>query len=99
MYFHKIQNPKPVLSQAEGSKIKIIALVFTGILACFHLAEAQQTRKIPKLGVLADVSAPHHDAFDQGLRDVGYIEGENIIIESAGMPRGTATDLLSLQPS
>jgi putative ABC transport system substrate-binding protein len=88
MYFNRIQDQKPVpinprqaLSFAEGSKTRIVALAFTIVLACFHLAEAQQTRKIPKLGVLADVPAPHHEAFDQGLRDVGYIEGENIVIE------------------
>jgi putative ABC transport system substrate-binding protein len=27
------------------------------------------------------VHAPHHDRFQQGLRDLGYIEGENIVVE------------------
>ena len=42
---------------------------------------AEQTRKISRIGVLAMVPAPHYDALLQGLRDLGYIEGENIAIE------------------
>jgi putative ABC transport system substrate-binding protein len=45
-------------------------------------AEAQQPKKVPRIGLLAmGVQSPHHDAFQQGLRDLGYIEGENIVIE------------------
>ena len=62
-------------------KIIFFALA-TMILDSAHLAQAQQTRKIPRIGILADVSAPHHSAFQQGLRDLGYVEGENIVIES-----------------
>jgi putative ABC transport system substrate-binding protein len=42
---------------------------------------AEQTRKISRIGVLAMVPAPHYDALLQGLRDLGYNEGENIVIE------------------
>jgi putative ABC transport system substrate-binding protein len=45
------------------------------------LRAAEQTRKISRIGVLAMVPAPHYDALLQGLRDLGYIEGENIAIE------------------
>ena len=31
--------------------------------------------------ILAMVAAPHYDALLQGLRDMGYIEGENIVVE------------------
>jgi putative ABC transport system substrate-binding protein len=53
-------------------------------------AEAQQPKKPPRIGFLsrdihpADSRAPaprNLDAFRQGLRDLGYIEGKNIIIE------------------
>src|SRR6266581_4748472 len=49
------------------------------------LAEAQQAGKIPRIGFLL---APARsavleslDAFRQGLREIGYVEGQNIVIE------------------
>ena len=51
------------------------------ILALVHVAEAEQ--KIPKIAVLRPVSSPDSltEAFRQGLRQLGYIEGRNIIID------------------
>jgi putative tryptophan/tyrosine transport system substrate-binding protein len=47
--------------------------------------EAQQPKKISRVGYLAAVSAaadaPRLEAFRQGLLDLGYIEGQNMIIE------------------
>ncbi len=61
--------------------------VFTVVLAVGTLlapAEAQQATKIPRVGFLAPQgrSLPLFDAFRQGLADSGYIDGQNIIIES-----------------
>jgi putative tryptophan/tyrosine transport system substrate-binding protein len=49
---------------------------------CFS-AEAQQAKKIPRVGFLSTglPSSPYIEAFQQGLRDLGYIEGKNIIVE------------------
>ena len=48
-------------------------------------ATAQQPKKVPRVGYLAAVSAsadaPRLEAFRQGLRDLGYVEGQNIIID------------------
>jgi putative ABC transport system substrate-binding protein len=44
-------------------------------------AHAQQAKKIPRIGYLAAGSPPVDKAFLQGLRDLGYIEGQNITIE------------------
>ena len=47
-------------------------------------AEAQQpARKVPRIGILfiGDRNQPHLEAFKQGLRERGYIEGKNIAIE------------------
>jgi putative ABC transport system substrate-binding protein len=55
------------------------------ILATIHLAEAQQPIKVPRIGFLAGSSlstnAARVEAFRQGLRDLGYVEGKNILIE------------------
>jgi putative ABC transport system substrate-binding protein len=46
---------------------------------------AQQPKKIPRIGVLTGGSASantgRHEAFRQGLREVGYVEGKSIILE------------------
>jgi len=49
-------------------------------------AKAQQPKKIPRIGYLAGSVAPSNpgvqvEAFRQGLRDLGYIEGKNILVE------------------
>src|SRR5215469_16092477 len=44
----------------------------------------QPQAKIPRVGVLTQASsnrAPMFDAFREGLRDLGYVEGRNIILE------------------
>ena len=59
----------------------LAALVLVSLLA--HTAEAQQAGKVYRIGYLAARSAlePRDEAFRQGLRDLGYVEGKNIIIE------------------
>jgi ABC-type uncharacterized transport system substrate-binding protein len=42
-------------------------------------ARAQQAAKIPRIGIIDD--SPIWNAFRQGLRDLGYLEGQNIAFE------------------
>src|SRR5215510_14934393 len=53
------------------------------LLAASGRAFSQQTRKLPRIGVLVSASPPHPfaDAFWRGLRPLGYSEGENIDVE------------------
>jgi putative ABC transport system substrate-binding protein len=47
-------------------------------------AQAQRPAKIPRIGYLTSFSAPptrQIEAFVQGLRDLGYVEGQNVLIE------------------
>jgi hypothetical protein len=47
------------------------------------IAEAQQQAKLPRIGLLRAGSPPDPfvEAFREGLRDLGYVEGKNIVIE------------------
>jgi putative tryptophan/tyrosine transport system substrate-binding protein len=61
-------------------------LVVVVLFALGVIAEAQQPAKVPRIGyvtVTDDLSSPspNLDAFRQGLRDLGYVEGKNIVIE------------------
>jgi putative tryptophan/tyrosine transport system substrate-binding protein len=54
------------------------------LLAAPLAAEAQPAGKVPRIGYLAlnPAANPHlHEAFRQGLRDLGYVEGRNVVIE------------------
>ncbi|HEV8723852.1 MAG TPA: ABC transporter substrate-binding protein [Candidatus Binatia bacterium] len=60
-------------------------LLITVLLATVSPAQAQQPQKNPRIGFLSATSPStipaRLDAFRQGLRDFGYVEGKNIVIE------------------
>jgi putative ABC transport system substrate-binding protein len=62
----------------------IVAIVVTFAM-CGAVATAQQPTKIPRIGFLFALSpsvvSARIEAFRQGLRDLGYVEGKNIVIE------------------
>jgi hypothetical protein len=67
-------------------KKKIPVLTLSAMLFALCLrAEAQQPKKIPRIGYLGGVSPSANsariEAFRRGLRELGYIEGKNIVIE------------------
>ena len=53
------------------------------LLALSFPAQAQQSAKIPRVGILfiGGRDQPHLEAFKQGLRERGYMEGKNIVLE------------------
>jgi ABC-type uncharacterized transport system substrate-binding protein len=63
----------------------IICLLAAALLFTASFAEAQQPGKVPRIGYLITSSpsaiAPRMEAFQQGLRELGYVEGKNIVIE------------------
>jgi putative ABC transport system substrate-binding protein len=76
------------------------------LFALCSSAQAQQAMKVPRIGYLsAGFSSPkpaRTEAFRQGLRDLGYVEGQNILIEyryaegKLGRLPGLAAELLRL---
>jgi putative ABC transport system substrate-binding protein len=66
---------------------KVICLALGALLLAFGVpAEAQQPAKIPRIGYVGGTDVPGTpgpfvDALRQGLGDLGYIEGRNILIE------------------
>ena len=92
-------------------RLSVIGLLFTlalGILAVPLAGEAQPLQKVPRIGWLSAGSplpdlAPLLDAFRQGLHDLGYVEGQNLVIEyryaegSEERLRDLAAELVRLQ--
>ena len=64
--------------------VGIVALVVT-LAMSGAVAQAQQPTKVPRIGFLSSSSpstnAARTEAFRQGLRELGYVEGKNIVIE------------------
>src|SRR5919206_1868043 len=66
------------------NSLGLSAIVFV-LVAIGTVVQGQQPAKVPRIGLLIASSpsamAPRIDAFRQGLRDLGYVEGKNIVIE------------------
>jgi putative ABC transport system substrate-binding protein len=75
---------------------EFIGTLAGGLLAAPLVADAQQAPKVSRIGWLADnpANSPHVlEAFLQGLRDLGYVEGRNLVIEY----RALAAELVALK--
>ena|SRR5215471_13207604 len=69
------------------SKTKIFGFALcTLLLPLCVRAEAQQPKNVPRVGFVLgsgnpNTPGPQVEALQQGLRDLGYVEGKNILIE------------------
>ena len=87
----------------------IIAALFISILLAPLAADAQQPGRVYRIGVLSTLSrertlgSPYLKAFQEGLRELGYVEGGNVVLEYrfAGGERerllGLAAELVRLK--
>ena len=84
----------------------IVSLPAILILVSIHLADAQQPKKVPRIGYLSlldpSSDSARIEALRQGFRELGYVEGQSFAIESryaAGNPdrlAGLADELVRL---
>lgn len=71
-------------------KARILAYVLPALILAFvHFAEAQQPKKIPRIGYVSGTGdatnqGPYVDALRQGLQQLGYVEGKHYAIEYRG---------------
>jgi putative ABC transport system substrate-binding protein len=74
---------EPRKIQNRRGMTHLIGLLFVTLVACGTVAQAQQPGKIPRIAYLSggSIISANTEAFQQGLRDLGYIEGKNIVIE------------------
>ena len=77
---------KAVSSQWPAVRKNVFCFtLFTLFLMLCVRVEAQQPARIPRIGYLSASSAsevsPRAEAFRQGLRELGYVEGKNLVIE------------------
>jgi putative ABC transport system substrate-binding protein len=87
---HADQRPARAVGQ-KALTMTLNTLGFIGMLAaCLFVAplasDAQPLGKLPRVGVLTAVTAPttelFHELLRQGLRELGYVEDQHIILES-----------------
>jgi putative tryptophan/tyrosine transport system substrate-binding protein len=80
-----VKDRKSAVSKALAPHPLLVSLSF--LIAIFLVVnftvEAQQPKKIPRVGILfiGSRNQPHLEAFKQGLRERGYIEDKNIVLE------------------
>jgi putative tryptophan/tyrosine transport system substrate-binding protein len=71
-------------SKIQNRKLVGLLTFVTAFAMCGARAEAQQAAKVHRIGFLSPASqssVTDPEAFQQGLRELGYVEGKNIVIE------------------
>ena len=74
------------MTLGNSKQLKLVPYALWSLLVALSFsAEAQQSAKVPQIGVLASglrsASAQRAELFQQGLRELGYVDGKNIAIE------------------
>jgi putative ABC transport system substrate-binding protein len=88
----KVSRRQPAVSSKRTGEQRMskkafvfICLLPAVLLSAVSFTGAQQAKKVPRIGFIGASSsstAGHYlEAFRQGLRDLGYVEGESIVIE------------------
>jgi putative tryptophan/tyrosine transport system substrate-binding protein len=62
--------------------VRLVAVLALSLLMALLAAEAQQVRQVPRIGFLQPAQNENMTAFVQALRDLGYVDGQNVLIET-----------------
>ena len=79
--------PLAAWGRQPAKMLRVALLVMLTLFAAPVVGEAQQSKKIPRLCFLTfdpgtmRSQSPRFDAFFEGLRDLGYVDGQTIIID------------------
>ena len=80
-----LDNSLNAVLSARGSCAAVLLALSSLLLAPCFPAEAQQPMKVPRIGYLSNVDPAREsaraEAIRLALRELGYIEGQNIAIE------------------
>ncbi len=81
-----VSSLPPLCYLAAMKKVSVSSIIVAAVLFIAGLTtEAQQPARIPRIGILIPSSASSFsarvEAFRQRLRELGYVEGKNIVIE------------------
>ncbi len=68
-------------SPYEVRQAEVLAILALTLLAAPLATEAQQPGRVPRVGILGNVRSHHGDVFERALKDLGYEDGKNIILE------------------
>jgi hypothetical protein len=90
-------NRKSAIQNPRWLALSVIAfvLVVTGFVA-----DAQQPKKVPHIGFLLPYSPgpdARIEAFRQGMRELGYVEGQNLTVEYRWAEGGSSNSPTSRQ--
>ncbi len=84
----------------KSGRVALLIVLALGVLLGPPGAGAQQAEKVPRIGVLASGLTPAVQAFKQRFRELGYLEGQNAVMEwrfyegRADRARELATELV-----
>ena len=73
-----------VLTRRRKPRRWLVAALLLGLCGAALVAEAQPAKKVPKIGYLDSGSLPGSPpvaVFRDGLRELGYVEGQNVTVE------------------
>ena len=72
-------------SKIQNRKWAGLVAIVVALVVAVAVVQAQQPTKIPRIGYLTGTSlsanSARTDAFRQGLRELGYVHGKNLVIE------------------
>jgi ABC-type uncharacterized transport system substrate-binding protein len=80
----RLDSPPAIPTEVPMRRIGLAVVLAVSLILTPLAADAQQATKIARIGYLSSDltgSARNREAFLQGLRDLGYIERQNVLIE------------------